>query len=89
VAVNRCICFETSFAEIRRIACEQGSLAEAHRQTGFGARCGLCVPYVLLMMRTGSEDLPVLWSADFADHGIPAPSIVRLERLLAQARACS
>ncbi|MEL6328514.1 MAG: hypothetical protein AAFR38_02535 [Planctomycetota bacterium] len=89
LAVTKCICFDAEFATIRRIALSEGSLLAAHKQTGFGARCGLCVPYIQFMMRTAETDLPVMWSSDFEDHGIPAPAIVKLEKFLEQASKTS
>lgn len=83
MAVKRCVCFNASFERIVEIARETGSLVEAQKQTGFGGRCGLCVPYIQACFKTGSDDLPVMWAADFQALGISAGAIERLERWLA------
>ncbi|MEM1183775.1 MAG: hypothetical protein AAGI53_02125 [Planctomycetota bacterium] len=80
MAVNRCICFDRTFEELLQIAVSTGGgLLEAHKQTGCGARCGLCLPYIQLMLREGSTDLPVLWSEDFRREGINPGRIAKLE----------
>ena len=83
MAVNRCICFDRSFDEVLEIAeTTGGGLLEAHKQTGCGARCGLCLPYIQYMLRTGDTDLPVMWSDEFRDAGINPGRIAKLEARL-------
>lgn len=80
MAVNRCICFDRGFDEIRDIAeATGGGLLEAHKQTGCGARCGLCLPYIQFMLRCGESDLPIMWSADFEREGINPGRIAKIE----------
>ena len=83
--VTRCICFDVTFADIMRIAQENGgNLGAAHKITGCGARCGLCVPYIRYMAQTGETEMPVMWGDDFRRQGIIATQIERLERFLAE-----
>lgn len=80
VAVNRCVCFDASFDRIKAIADAGGGLLAAHQQTGCGARCGLCIPYIQVMLKTGETDLPIMWSDDFAQHAVNPGPVARIER---------
>lgn len=54
VVVSRCICRETSFADLLPRARAHGwDLADLMRETGCGAGCGLCRPYLRRMLQTG------------------------------------
>lgn len=66
MGVDRCTCHDVSFAELRELA-DQGmnDLASLARHTGCGTGCGLCVPYIRVMLRTGQTVLPVLSAAEF------------------------
>ena len=51
--VNRCVCTDQSFAELKlRPEAEEGFEALRER-TGCAQRCGLCEPYVRAVLRTG------------------------------------
>lgn len=64
--VNRCICHDVTFAELRALAARiGGGFEEVSGRTGCGTGCGLCVPYIRLMLRTGQTVFPVLRPADF------------------------
>ncbi|MEM9066529.1 MAG: hypothetical protein AAGB51_13675 [Planctomycetota bacterium] len=79
--VSRCICYNKSFAELADLSEREGcGIAGIHAQTGVGARCGLCIPYIRLMLRTGKTSLPVMWSRDFEDQGVPPDPLRRMER---------
>ncbi|PKD45029.1 (2Fe-2S)-binding protein [Rhodohalobacter barkolensis] len=56
--VDRCICHEISFAEIKRIAREKGikSLAEIQEKKIACTNCKLCTPYVKLVLETGETE---------------------------------
>lgn len=61
MAVDRCYCLEVRFAHLQEIAEETGADFETLRdQTGCGNSCGLCIPYIRIMLKTGRTDLPVL-----------------------------
>jgi bacterioferritin-associated ferredoxin len=60
MGVNRCVCrgvkFTTLLALSKRVGPDIDRLAE---ETGCGTSCGLCIPYILEMLRTGKTDIPV------------------------------
>ena len=67
VLVNRCICRNTPFAEILpRARVASWSLEDVMRETGCGAQCGLCRPYLRRMLRTGETEFHQLLSEDRA-----------------------
>jgi bacterioferritin-associated ferredoxin len=48
------VCKATPFAQLRERATASGwDLADLMRETGCGAQCGLCRPYLRRMLRTG------------------------------------
>ena len=53
--VNHCVCFETTFAELKKLAEDEDepTIETLQRHHPFGTNCGLCVPYVRRMLRTG------------------------------------
>jgi bacterioferritin-associated ferredoxin len=54
VVVSHCICQATPFEELLARARAAGwDLSDLMRETGCGARCGLCRPYLNRMLRTG------------------------------------
>lgn len=61
VEVDRCICAGVSFADLLRLARDEGlSLEALAARTGCTKGCGLCEPYVRLALRTGKTSFPVL-----------------------------
>lgn len=60
MAVNRCICHDVPFAELKRLADAGADFAELQKRTGCGTGCGMCADYVRVMLATGITDLPVL-----------------------------
>jgi bacterioferritin-associated ferredoxin len=54
VLVTMCVCRRAPFAELLPRARAAGwGLAELIRETGCGAACGLCRPYLRRMLATG------------------------------------
>jgi bacterioferritin-associated ferredoxin len=53
--VDRCICHEITFAEIKRVATEKklGRIKEIQENKIACTNCKLCVPYVELVLETG------------------------------------
>jgi bacterioferritin-associated ferredoxin len=53
--VNRCICHQRTFETLKEMAEEQEleSVEELQQQRLCGCGCGLCVPYLRLMFKTG------------------------------------
>ncbi|MBZ0171304.1 MAG: hypothetical protein K8E66_02900 [Phycisphaerales bacterium] len=65
------MCFGVRFQRILDIIERSGGgLCEAHRQTGCGARCGLCLPYIQVAIKTGRTRLPVMWAEEFLAQGV-------------------
>ncbi|RNC80748.1 MAG: hypothetical protein ED559_02780 [Phycisphaera sp.] len=54
MAVTGCVCHDISFEELREIARESKcSFDELSKKTKCCTGCGMCEPYVRLMLRTG------------------------------------
>ena len=52
--IDRCVCRQTPFKRLLPLAREkQWDLATLIRETGCGAQCGLCRPYLRRMLATG------------------------------------
>lgn len=53
--IDRCVCFNLSFAELARIAEATGarSLEALQAEARFGEGCRRCHPYVRRLLRTG------------------------------------
>jgi bacterioferritin-associated ferredoxin len=67
VLISGCVCRATPFHELLPRATASGwDLAELVRQTGCGAQCGLCRPYLSRMLRTGETEFHEILTAD--DH---------------------
>jgi bacterioferritin-associated ferredoxin len=65
VLVSGCICKATSFEVLRARATASGwDLSELMRETGAGAQCGLCRPYLRRMLRTGQTEFYELLDPD-------------------------
>jgi bacterioferritin-associated ferredoxin len=63
VLVSRCICKATSFEDLLPIArAHDWHLGDLMRETGCGAQCGLCRPYLRRMLRTGETEFYELLS---------------------------
>ncbi len=66
MSVDRCVCLNLSFEELKRRA-EDGSLSARQLRdvTGCGGGCGMCVPYIHVMLQTGDTSLPVMPPSEF------------------------
>lgn len=53
--VDRCVCHDISFIEIKKIAIEKGyiSIEEIQKAGVSSTSCKMCEPYVKLMLETG------------------------------------
>ncbi len=55
--IDRCVCLNRSFSELKELAKSKGlDFAGLRAATGCGTGCGLCVPYVKVMLRTGQTE---------------------------------
>jgi bacterioferritin-associated ferredoxin len=59
--VDRCVCFNITFAELKAVAQREriGDIESLQRSVEFGLRCGLCKPYVQRMLLSGRVVFPV------------------------------
>lgn len=61
--VDRCACRNVLFCDLEKAARQAGiSVEELAEERGCGSACGLCVPYIKLMVKTGLTELPVIGS---------------------------
>lgn len=53
--IDRCICYQKTFKELKQIADSDGinELKELQKKVVFGQKCQLCHPYVKEMLVTG------------------------------------
>jgi len=54
--IDRCMCYQRTFEELKAVAEETGSesLEELQEHAVFGHNCQLCHPYVRAMLDTGT-----------------------------------
>ncbi len=66
--VAGCICYSHSFARLKELAGQNGwrSVDQIMFYTRCGSSCGLCLPYLHLMLLTGEESFPVLTQEQLA-----------------------
>lgn len=59
--VTRCVCFDISFAQLKKVANTNDvhDLEALQQCVEFGQKCGLCHPYVQRMLRTGETEFDV------------------------------
>lgn len=61
MAVDRCVCHRVTFVALKEMAAENGGgIDELSAATGCSTSCGLCRPYVLLMLKTGRTSFRLL-----------------------------
>ena len=62
VCVDRCVCFQMTFAELQRVAQVHGAttLEGLQECAEFGLACRLCNPYVRRMLETGETTFSAL-----------------------------
>ena len=67
VQVDRCICRNLAFGELlSRARAAAWELNDLMSETGAGAQCGLCRPYLKRMLRTGETVFHELLTMDNA-----------------------
>lgn len=66
--VDRCVCQNITLTELKRLREAEGlDLRGLIGRTGCCRGCGLCEPYVRLMIETGRTSFAVLSPAELAD----------------------
>jgi len=59
--IDRCVCRQIQFDELRDMAAEESLGFDALLDTtGCGSSCELCVPYIQAMLATGRTTFPVM-----------------------------
>lgn len=67
MSVDRCVCHDVSFTFLKELSRREGlDFAGLRRRTGCGSGCGLCEPYIRLMLSTGGVAVPVLSAEEVA-----------------------
>lgn len=57
IQIDRCVCFKRSFSELQ-VAAQEAGLTDVdglREHIQFGMHCGLCLPYVRRMLKTGES----------------------------------
>ena len=58
--VDRCVCFDVTLETMRDYArAHESTFEDLRSRFGCGRGCGLCVPYVQLMLETGRTRFPL------------------------------
>jgi len=52
--VNQCICYKTTFQELKNLMDSGLSLKEVIDKTNAGRGCGMCIPYIKLTVKNGN-----------------------------------
>jgi bacterioferritin-associated ferredoxin len=59
MAIDRCVCFNVTFAELKLYAQDhQCGLDELKQRFGCGRGCAMCVPYIRVTLQTGQVEFP-------------------------------
>ena len=65
VRVERCVCFDQPFDKLLKLAREEGlSQDELSQKTGCCTGCGMCKPYVRVVLSTGRTSIPLMNGRD-------------------------
>ena len=69
--IDRCYCYDRTFAELQTVAEDEGahSVTALQQHVTFGQNCKLCHPYVRRMLRTGQ----VVFEEVIREEDEPAP----------------
>lgn len=51
--VDRCVCHNVTFAELKAMSTPTTTVIELSAKTNCCTGCGMCRPYITLMLRTG------------------------------------
>lgn len=65
VRVERCVCFDQPFEKLLKMAREEGLTQEQlSEKTGCCTGCGMCKPYVRVVLSTGRTSIPLMNGRD-------------------------
>ena len=82
MTIDRCFCFQRTFAELAKVARATGAetVAELQEHVLFGQKCQLCHPYARRMLRTGETVFhQIVTEADEPEAGV-----LKVERGMSQ-----
>ncbi|MBS0197183.1 MAG: (2Fe-2S)-binding protein [Planctomycetes bacterium] len=61
MAVDRCVCHNLTFSYLKQVAdANSANLSMLMQLTDCCSNCGMCTPYVILMLQTGATVFPAL-----------------------------
>ena len=60
MSVDRCVCYDVMFTRIAALAKAGKSLEQIRAETGCSGGCGMCKPYIDVVIATGRTVLPVM-----------------------------
>ncbi len=60
MGVDRCVCHDVTLAQLKAMSVKGTTIQELSEKTGCCTGCGMCKPYVALMLRTGRTDFAPL-----------------------------
>lgn len=58
--VDRCVCMDVTFEEMIRLHKQGLDYEQIQRRTLCGTRCGMCIPYSRVAIKTGRARLAVM-----------------------------
>lgn len=69
MTIDRCYCYQTTFADLKAVAEETGaqSVEALQEHAVFGHNCQLCHPYVETMLATGETSFDRIIEAEDAE----------------------
>lgn len=55
ICIDRCLCFQQPFHTLKNVAQQNQckNIQDLAKHAEFGKKCGLCLPYIERMLRTG------------------------------------
>lgn len=66
--VDRCVCADVTFERLLDLARRNDwGIEELRRRTGCTASCGLCGPYIEIVLRTGRTSIPIITNESTSD----------------------
>ncbi len=77
MSVDRCVCHDWTFEQLKAEADRlgpQATLKMLGKRTGAGTSCGLCRPYLELMLKTGQTSFTVLDESELANDQASDPA---------------
>ena len=79
VRVERCVCFDQSFEKLLHLARTEGlSQDDLSERTGCCTGCGMCKPYVRVVLTTGRTSIPLMNGRDLKSIADQAEAAARL-----------